>query len=580
MFNDLPTDARTALDWPWSAYEPYMQELLARELTAENVEAWLADWSRLIRLVGEVGARIYVAHNQDTNDAEAENRFLQFIEEVQPEVEAADQQLKEKLLDSGLEPAGLSIPLRNLRAETELFREENLSLFTETRKLTAEYSKIIAAQTVMWEGEETPLPQLVPLLHKPDRATREQVWRLMHERTLADREALNGLWQELFALRDRIAANAGRDHYRDYAWQQRLRFDYTPEDAITFQEAIATVVVPAATRIYERRRQALGLDRLRPWDLVDGTWRQPPEPAGQTTLAPYQTAEELLNKGVRIFERVDPVLGEQFQIMIDEALLDVENRKGKAPGGYCTYFATMRRPFIFMNAVGLHGDVQTLLHEAGHAFHNFARAELPFHVQHRSPMEFNEVASMAMELLAAPYLGGNGNGFYNTVDAARARREHLEEMILFWSYMAVVDAFQHWAYTHEEQAADPARCDAQWATLWQRFLPGVDWSGLEAEMETGWHRKSHIFHSPFYYIEYGLAALGAAQVWRNALQDQEQAVASYRQALALGGTAPLPELFATAGARFAFDAETVGDVVTLIEDTLHDLDTQIAAGVS
>ena len=327
--------------------------------------------------------------------------------------------------------------------------------------------------------------------------------------------------------------------------------------------------VPAATRIYERHRRNLGLDRLRPWDLSDGEYGRPVDGAGVEPLRPYESADELLAKSAALFGHVDPQLGANFETMVEEKLLDVENRAGKAPGGYCTYFPTAKRPFIFMNAVGLHDDVQTMMHEAGHAFHAFAASRLPYYPQRRAPMEFNEVASMAMELLAAPYLAANGqtNGqaFYEADEAARARVEHLEHMILFWPYMAVVDAFQHWAYTHPDQAMDPAACDQTWSALWARFIPGVDWSGLEEVAATGWHRKVHIFEVPFYYIEYGIAALGAAQVWKNSQDDRADALARYRSALALGGTAPLPDLFAAAGARFAFDAATLDEAVSFIE---------------
>ena len=230
-----------------------------------------------------------------------------------------------------------------------------------------------------------------------------------------------------------------------------------------------------------------------------------------------------------------------------EKLLDLGNRKGKAPGGYCTQFQVAKRPFIFANAVGLHDDVQTLLHEAGHAFHAFEASHLPYYQQWDVSMEFAEVASMGMELLAAPYLPAQEDSFYSEPEAARARVEHLEGLILFWPYMAVVDAFQHWVYENHAAAADAKNCDAKWAELWRRFMPGVDWSGLDNEMMTGWHRKLHIYHYPFYYVEYGLAQLGAVQVWRNALEDQSDAVAHYRAALSLGGTVPLPELYAAAG---------------------------------
>jgi oligoendopeptidase F len=258
-------------------------------------------------------------------------------------------------------------------------------------------------------------------------------------------------------------------------------------------------------------------------------------------------------------------------MMRREGLLDLDNRKGKAPGGYCTQFYAAKRPFIFANSVGLHEDVQTLLHEGGHAFHVFETRHIPYYQQLEIPYEFLEVASMGMEFLSGPYLGAEQGGFYSARDAARARSEHLEQTVLFWPYMAVVDAFQHWVYENHEAASEPANCDARWVELWERFMPGVDWDGLHEVMCTGWQRKLHIYQEPFYYIEYGLAQLGAGQVWRNSLRDPAGAVAAYRRALSLGGTVTLPELYAAAGARFAFDAATLKEVVTLIEKTLADL---------
>lgn len=584
MFDTLPGSAQTAMDWNWEQFAPYYDYLLAQEVTEENVAGWLAQWSQLDNLVVEVNGRLRLAFDKDTTDAQAEGRYFDFLENVMPPAKEKRQELKKKLLQSDnalerMDGLGMATPMRKMRAEAELFRKENLQLSVELDKLGSRYQKIVGSQTVQWEGEELTIPQLRPHLNNPDRSVREQVWRLAHERRLADRSALNGLWQEMLPLRRKMARNAGCDDFREFQWKEYHRFDYTPADAQMFHEAIAEICVPAATRIFKRHRRRLGLATLRPWDLSDGEHSIPVNGPDAPLLIPYEDADEFLAKSGALFQQVDPQLGAHFQTMVSEELLDVENRAGKAPGGYCTYFPAAKRPFIFMNAVGLHDDVQTMMHEAGHAFHAFAAGDLPYRPQRFSPMEFNEVASMAMELLAAPYLAGNGDApaFYGPEDAARARLEHLEEMILFWPYMAVVDAFQHWAYTHADEATDPNACDAQWSELWAHFLPGIDWSGLDDFVATGWHRKLHIFEVPFYYVEYGIAALGAGQVWMNAQQDQAQALARYREALALGGTAPLPELFAKAGARFAFDGEAVGEVVSFLEGKIDELEESIAA---
>lgn len=565
MISTLPKTSQEFMQLSWSAIQPYYQELAARPLDASSLREWLGDWTALYQLWYETYWRLYVAVTVDTTDEEASQRFDSFLGNVYPNVQEKDQGLKEKLLASGLQPPGFEMPMKVLRAEAGLFRQANLPLLSEELRLGTEYDRIIGAQTIEWEGQETTIPQLQPVYQDSDRERRERAWRLAAERQLDDREAIDDLWGRLMAVRRELAANAGLPDYRAFIWQKRLRFDYTPQDCYSFHRAIEEVVVPAAQQVYEKRRLGLGVERLRPWDIeVD--------PRGRPPLRPFTTVSELEEKTAAIFHHVDPQLGGYFDMMRRDGLLDLDNRKGKAPGGYCTEFPAVRRPFIFANSVGVHDDVQTLLHEGGHAFHNFEMGHLRYHQQRDIPLEIAEVASMSMEMLASPYLTFEQGGFYSQADAARARIETLERWLLFWPYMAVVDAFQHWVYENPEDGKDPAKCDATWSTLWDRFMVGMDWSGLEAEKATGWQRKAHIHTDPFYYVEYGLAQLGAVQVYRNALQDQAAAVASYREALSLGNTVPLPQLYAAAGAKFAFDAGILRQAVDLMLETVESLE--------
>lgn len=563
----LPDSAIDLADWEWQEVEAHYLDLEGRTLDAGTVDEWLTAWSRLKERVQEALDRLSVAKTLDTADEKREDRYNAYLEQIFTPSEEHEQKLKEMLLDSGLEPGGFEIPLRNLRTQAQLFRGANLPLLENEMKLGSEYNKIIGAQSVEWEGKTITLPLLYRELEKADRSGREKAWRLAMGRYQADRSAINEVWVSLLRLRKEIAANADLPDYRAYRWQQLLRLEYTPDDCLEFHGAIESVVVPAAARILERRRAALQLEGLRPWDLEADKF-------GRKELEPFSSVEELILKTSNIFHAVDPVIGDYFDTMESEGLLDLDNRAGKAPGGYAEYFLAARRPFIFMNAVGTAGDVETLLHEGGHAFHVFECANLPYVQQLTIPAEFAEVASMSMELLAAPYLSMDNGGFYSEADAARTRIKHLEDIVLFWPYMAVVDAFQHWVYRNGEAAEDPDVCDAKWAQLWDRFMTGVDWSGLEQEKETGWHRKLHIFLDPFYYVDYGLARLAAIQVWRNAMDDQEKAVSQYRRALALGGTASLTELYQRAGAKLAFDAETLRASVSLIESTLEELEAQ------
>jgi len=567
LFAKLPTRVEDFMDWTWEQLQPYADELLTRDLTADNVIAWLTDRARLGQIIGEIVNRLYVATSLNTKDEAAQQRFLDFLSGTVEKAQIADQKMKEKLLASGLEPEGYAIQLRNLRTQAAIFREANVPLFTKEESLNQQYSAIVGGQTVEWEGEKRTVSQMRPIMMGEDRAVRERAWRLVRSRQLEDRGKLNDLWVELLKLRREIAANADEPDYRSFAWKLRLRFDYTPEDCLGFHHAIEQTVVPAARRIYERMAARMGIDSVRPWDLDADVFalHHPP-------LKPFTEVDELDEVTRQIFERVDPALGAFYQTMQEKKLLDLANYEGKAPGGYCTYFPFSKTPFIFMNAVGLHDDVQTLLHEGGHAFHAFEASRLPDYQDGEVPIEFAEVASMSMELLAAPYLTAEKGGFYSEKDAARARIEHLEGNISFLPYMAVVDAFQHWVYTHHDEATDPAACDAYWRHLWSRFMVGVDYNGLEDFILNRWRYQGHIFQAPFYYIDYGLAQVGAMQVWRNALRDQAEAVRKYRAALSLGDTRTLPELFNAAGAAFAFDTDTLRELIDLTENTIHELE--------
>lgn len=566
----LPTDAPSILALTWNDYEPYFKELEARELNEETIEAWLADWSTLAATVDEHYWRLYIATTVNTADKEVEDRFNQYIEEIQPSAKTAEQKLKDKLLASRLSPKGLETALRMMQAEAEIFTEKNLTLVAEEQKLVTEYNKISGSFTVLWEGEERTFTQMFPLLYEMDRTVRQRAWEAIQTQLLKKRETVNELWEKFMPVRLKIAENAGMPDYRAYMWKQKFRFDYSPEDCKSFHAAVEKVVVPAASRVYEKRRQRLGVDTLRPWDInVD--------PLGTTPIKPYETIDEFKHRARAIFEQVHPKFGEYFQIMMDEGLLDLESRKNKAQGGYSLGLHVAHRPFIFINNTNTPWDVQTMLHEGGHAFHEFERAHVHFYQRGEIylPAEFAEVASMSMELLASPYKTKERGGFYTDSEAARAMIELLETSITFWPYMALVDAFQHWVYENPADGSNASMCEKKWGQLWDRFMIGIDYSGLEEAKETFWHRQSHIFGSPFYYVEYGLALLGAVQVWANSRKDQAMAVADYRRALALGATVPLPGLFAAAGAKFAFDAGTLKEAVGLMEEVIGEMEAKL-----
>lgn len=560
-----PASYQAIKDWTWRELQPLAQALLAAEVDGASIEPWLDDWTRLNRLYYELANRAFVDTTVDTADESAQKRFQLFREQIQPEYKRVEFQLNQKLIASGLTPPGMEIAVRRIKNSSDLFREDNLPLLAAEQKLISEYNRLIGAQTVAWGGETVALRQLQPALRAPDRARRERAWRLCFERALADRDQLNEIWVRLLQLRAQVAANASLPDYRAYKWRELNRVDYSPADAMAFFAAIRKVVVPAYQRALERRRQRLGYDRLRPWDTQNDAY-------GRAPLQPFDAAETLADKIIDMFGAVDEQLAGYLRLMRAEGCLDLGKRRNKAPGSYNSYFPLSRRPFIFMNAVGAQDDVQTLLHEVGHAWHSFADERLPWAQQRDVAIEFAELASRALELLAAPFLAVDKGGFYSPAQAARARIDHLESLLRLWSYIAIVAGLQHWVYTNIDSARDPDKCDERWQSLWHDYMPLIDYTGLEQYKRFRWRMQIHIFCLPFYYIEYGLAQLGAVQIWAQSRCDHGAALADLRKALSLGATLSLPELYQAAGARFAFDEASLRQAVDLIESTIDELE--------
>jgi oligoendopeptidase F len=579
MLQNFPIDYTVCMDWQWADWQPHFQRLVDTELNADSMESWLRAWDAVARMNSEIRWRLEVQADLDTTNEAAEAKFTNFVETIDPEVQKMRFALNKKLVGSGLAPDALKIPLRYINAQIQLFNESNLPLITQLNDLDMQYRKLRGAQTVQWDGEEITLNRLTSVFNEPDRERREKAWHLFQERITQDRAQLDEIWSGMMKVRKQLYQNVGLESYTHYRWLELGRFDYSMEDSLSFVEAIEETVVPVARRLREQAQAELGYDSLRPWDVGTFSNEMAFDVQGRPALKPYTTNDELINTAENIFNQIDAQLGTYFSTMKNEKLLDLDNRKGKAPGGYCTMFSYSKRPFIFMNAVETADDVTTLLHEAGHAFHVFSMSQQEYIWQwdfDMIPIEFAEVGSMAMELLATPYLTQDKGGYFNQEDVLRYRAEHLKGIVYALPYMAVVVAFQHWIYDNHDIATDPAKCDEKWLELWQRFIPGVDWSGYEDKIRNRWRLQGHIYGSPFYYIEYALAQLGAIQVWANSLEDEKAAIKAYKHALYLGGTATLPELFEAAGAKLAFDKDTLNRVVDLINRTLAELETQSA----
>jgi oligoendopeptidase F len=558
----LPASPEAFRDAGWTDLLPYYDALAAAPLSAESASSWLAAWSRLEELIDEAATLASIAYTCDTGDGVKEAAHLRFASEIAPKQAEQNVRLARRLLDLGWSSPELDTVIRRFRTDAEIFREENVPLFAESSELETDYDRITGGLTVEWEGQVRTVPQLQPVLKSPVRALRERAFRLGADAYLAERDGLADLFDRMYESRQRIARNAGFADFRDFVFRAKYRFDYTPADCERFHRAVEAAVVPAAERLFAWRREKLGVDTLRPWDLAIN-------PGRDGALVPFASAAEFVEHGRRIFARVDPEFGDWFDDMAQQGLLDLESRPGKAPGGYCATLPFRGMPFVFMNAVGVPDDVNTLVHEAGHCFHAILSHRLPNIFQRATGMEAAELASMSMELLAARFLV-RPDGYYAPPDVRHAWLEHLEDIITSLAHIACVDAFQHWIYTDPE-GADPEARDAAWLEIRARFERGVDWSGLDRERIARWYRQSHIFTAPFYYIEYGLAQCGALQIWRDSLSDYPGAVARYKSALALGGTRPLPEIYATAGARLMFDAEGMRALIDLIERRIEEL---------
>jgi oligoendopeptidase F len=546
----------------WDEIEPLfnlLEERVTKVVSASELERWLLDWGELSAALDEESSKRYIAMTCHTDNSEAERAYLEFIEKIEPSLKPRQFKLEQLYLSHPFRPqlprARYEVLDKHTQVHVELFRDENVPLETEEAKLSQQYQKLSGSLTVQFRGEEKTLVQMGRYLEEPDRSLREEAWTVVARRRLQEAEKFEDIFDQLVKLREQIARNASFNNYRDYAFRARARFDYGPDDCYKFHDAIEEEIMPLFRELQRERRELLGLDSLRPWDLAVDPRNLPP-------LRPFEQVETMLERTQQIFDKLDPDLSKGFRLMGDLKLLDLSNRKGKAPGGYQSTLSESRLPFIFMNAVGVQRDVETILHEAGHAFHALATRHEDLYPYRHAPIEFCEVASMSMELLGNEFI----DCFYDPADSIRARRDHLEGIIEIFPWIATIDAFQHWIYTHPGHSR--ADRTSAWLDLMDRFAGDVDWSGFEDIRANLWHRQLHVFLHPFYYIEYGIAQLGALQVWANSRRDRSASLREYQKALALGGARPLPELFAAAGCRFEFSAETVKPLVELIRAEL------------
>ncbi len=549
----------------WEVLEPIFIELRDRQInSASELEQWLRDRSELEAAIEEDFAWRYIRMTCDTANEELLQKFQYFATEIEPQIAPYSNEMNKKLVASAyvdeLDEEKFFIYFRGVKKSLELFREENIPLFTEIQVEQQKYQGISGAMSVHIDDKEFTLEQASVFLKDTDRAKRQEVWEKITARRLQDKETLDQLFDHLRKLRHKVALNAGFENFRDYMFQALGRFDYTPQDCYAFHEAIEKEIVPILRQRAEERQQALGLDTLRPWDMdVDVT--------GKPALKPFHSGKELIEKSIQCFTNISSYLGERLEIMKDNQLFDVESRKGKAPGGYNYPLSETGAPFIFMNSANTFRDLTTMVHEGGHAVHTFLTADLELNDFKHCPSEVAELASMSMELISMD----NWDVYFdNPEDLKRAKRDQLSDVLKTLPWVAVVDQFQHWIYTNPGHT-DAERRDA-WVQIYDDFGGGfADWSGLDDARANMWQKQLHIFEVPFYYIEYGMAQLGAIAVWKNYKENPEKGLQQYLDALKLGYTKTIKEIYETAGIKFDFSAGYVKELAEFVKSELEKL---------
>lgn len=549
----------------WAGLEPFFEDLKNRNLpTAEALQQWLADLSELEAVIGEDACWRQIKMTCDTTDASLEDAFTFFVTEIEPKIKPYAFEINKKLLEcpfkNELDEKVYFPYLRNVENSVVLFREENIALQSEISLLAQQYGAISGAMSVTIDGKEMTLQQAAKMLHDSDRNVRKSVFDKVSVRRLQDKNTLNELFDKLLSLRHQVALNAGFSNYRDYKFQELGRFDYTPEDCFAFHEAVKEHIVPLQRELLEHRRNELGIEQLKPYD-VDA------EPVGRKPLQPFVNGEEMLQKSIEVFGKLRPFFGDCLSKMKEMGRMDLDSRMGKAPGGYNCPLPESGVPFIFMNAAGTVNDLITMMHEGGHAVHSFLSHDLPLSAMKEYPMEIAELASMSMELFTLDYWQ---DFFATKEECVRAQWEEMERVIDVLPWIATIDKFQHWLYTHPGHSVEER--EKVWKEIHQEFSKGnVDWSDFPDYQSSFWQKQLHLFEVPFYYIEYGIAQLGAIAMWRQYKQNKEQALDNYMAALGAGYTKTLKELYNIAGIKFDFSPAYIQELSGFVHNEMQEL---------
>lgn len=549
----------------WDSLKEYYENIKNRPVSSQNeFTNWLRDKSELESYVSENFAWRYIKMTCDTSNETLQKDYQDFVENIQPHLAAYEDVINKKTLEYAekwdVQEDGYAIMIRGIKESVKIFREENIALFTDIQLKQAEYQSITGAMTVTINGEEMTMPKAATLLQSTDRILRETAWKAISERRFTDKEKLNQNFSELLALRNQVAKNAGFKNFRDYMFSAMGRFDYSPQDCFDFHESIAQTVVPIVNKMETERKVSLGYDSYKPWDAKVDT-------EGKEALKPFTDGQELLDKTEICFANINPEFSSYIKTMRKMGHFDVESRKGKAPGGYNYPLEETGVPFIFMNATDTTRDMVTMVHEGGHAIHSFVVRDLPLNAYRNTPMEVAELASMSMELISMEHWDAY---FTNPDDLKRAKREHLKDILAALPWIATVDKFQHWIYENPQHTLEERA--EKWESILSELGDSVtDWSGLEEFKKYSWQRQLHIYEVPFYYIEYGMAQLGAISVWRNYKNNPEKGIEQYINALSLGYTKGIKEIYQEAGIRFDFSKAYISELMIFVQEELEKL---------
>lgn len=546
----------------WEDIERFFEKLQNRKIdTKEDLWQWLLDRSELGAVLEEDLAWRYIRMTCNTQDAEAAERYSHFIETIEPQASIRNNLLDVKMAESPvfdqLNFDGYSLFIKHIRKDIEIFRKENVPLQTDVQTKSQRYAAIIGSMNIDWEGQSLPLPKAAVFLQSINREERKRAYESIQNRRFQDAGELQQLFSELVQIRHQIGKNAGFETFRDYMFKSLGRFDYSVSDCLDFHTAVENTIIPLLEAEQIRRKENLGLDALRPYDLAV-------EEMGRPSLKAFESGEDLLNKGIEVFNRLDPFLGNCLKAMKEQGHFDLESRTGKAPGGYNYPLDKTGFPFIFMNATSTLRDMVTLMHEGGHAVHSILTRFLPLSFFKHTSSEVAELASMSMELLSMDHWDVF---FANLEDLKRAKREHLSQVIETLPWVATIDAFQHWIYENPSHSVEERT--AKWLEISSRFSSSqVDFSGYEKFREIAWQKQLHLFEVPFYYIEYGMAQLGAISVWREYKKNPEQTLMNYAKALSLGHTVGIKEMYEAAGIRFDFSETYIQELMNFVQEEI------------